>query len=142
MVRGYEQFVYIGLPFVKDEAGLEAFIAAAERRYDFPGVALEPFRDARTGRADVVKLAVTDRARFNPSYTALALLYTQAREHPDVPFFTSDAGRRSFIRTTGAPWLAVLFSRPAVLPPFRIILERLKKETEAFKAIRARYLLY
>ncbi|MBN2351284.1 MAG: DUF1343 domain-containing protein [Spirochaetales bacterium] len=142
MVRGYEQFVYVGLPFVKDGAALVAFIAAAGRIYDFPGVALEPCVDPRTGRADVLKLAVTDRARFNPSYAALALMYAQAKEYPEVPFFSSEAGKRSFLLIAGARWLVDLFSRPAELPPFAEMIERLEKETEAFKAIRARYLLY
>jgi uncharacterized protein YbbC (DUF1343 family) len=142
MVGGYEQFVYIAVPFVSGPAGAAEFIAAARRSFDFPGVTLEPGTNVRTGRADLIKLAVTDRSRFNPSYTALALLYTQAKEYPGAVFFTSLEGRRSFSRTVGNEWLAVLFATPAILPPFAAITARLDKETAEFKAIRERYLLY
>jgi uncharacterized protein YbbC (DUF1343 family) len=142
MVGGYDQFVFIGLPFVKSADELRAFLAAARRQYDFPGVALEPYVDFRTRRADLVKLAVTDRSRFNPSCAALALLYTEAREYPDAPFFTSAIGRRSFSLALGNTWLAALFGAPEKLPPFADIVRRLEREVEAFKAVREKYLLY
>ncbi len=142
MVHGYEQFIYIGMPFVRDRDDLEGFIASARTSYHFPGVELLPAVDPRTGRFTVIKLEVTDRARFNSSYTAVALLYTQARRYPAAEFFTSDAGRRSFSIVHGSDWLVTLFDAPADLPPFDTIVRRLDAEAAAFKEIRKNYLLY
>ncbi len=142
MVRGYEQFSAFSFPFIQDRAGLEEFIALARKQYAFPGVNLVPAADPGSGRGPVIRLEITDRARFNSTYTALALLYTQALRYPESDFFTPGSGRRAFANIHASAWLVKLFQEPRTLPPFREITRRLDAETEAFKTIRARYLLY
>jgi uncharacterized protein YbbC (DUF1343 family) len=142
LVKGYNQFNYIAFPFIKDHHEMKNFLKQAEQHYSFPGVKFKILIDKNTGIPNVLFFQITDRKIFNPTLTALALMYTQALLYPDLPFITSSEAGKMFINAFGDSWFLNSMLDKEHLSSFSEIAAQTERGLSEFKAIRQKYLLY
>jgi len=139
--KDYTQFEYIRLPFIEDQDEMVTFLERAADTYDFPGVVLRSEQDPQTDQTNILHLDVYDTTNYNPTYTAMALIYTAAAHYPEHELFYSEQGRQVFNKGIGNDWFAELLEDPN-RRPFEEILEDIKYDTHEFNQIREQYLLY
>jgi beta-N-acetylhexosaminidase len=139
--KGYTQFEYIRLPFIQDQDDMVTFLEHAADTYDFPGVVLRTEEDPQTEQTNIIHLDVYNTTDYNPTYTAMALIYTAATHYPDEEIFYSEQGKRVFNKGIGNDWFSQMLEDPN-RPSFQDILEDIRYEVYDFNEIREHYLLY
>jgi len=117
-------------------------LAAQLNQRGLSGVRFEAIRVGPPGRRQSgIRLIVTDRRRFRPAATAVHILDTVRRLHPQAPLFTppQNGGRYRFDLVWGTDTV-----RKAILRGERAdwIIARWNADLQWFVTIRQRYLLY
>ncbi|HYJ78401.1 MAG TPA: DUF1343 domain-containing protein [Longimicrobiaceae bacterium] len=132
-------FSYVGAPWMDAPA-----VLAAMRKYETPGVRLDTVRLVPQGAGYVpyrgepvraIRLTVTDRDRWDPAFTALALLSEVKRLHPTQLRVENDG----FTQMLGSRWARAAFDRG---DDPREIARRWEAELAEWMPVRERYRMY
>jgi len=138
-------FELVGAPYVAPDA-----LASALEALSLPGVAFRPayflpqFQKFAGVRCGGVQLHVTDRARFRPYLTGVALVATVRLLYPDEFQWRTRAyefvgNKPAFDLLTGSDVLRLLIDEGASMPDLRATWQA---EEDAFRVKREDYLLY
>lgn len=138
-------FEFVGAPYVAPDV-----LTTALEALSLPGVAFRPayflpqFQKCAGMRCGGVQLHVTDRSRFRPYLTGVAVVATVRRLYPDEFGWRTRAyefvcDKPAFDLLTGSDVLRHLIEEGASLPDLRATWQA---EEDAFRAKRADYLLY
>ncbi|MDC7224901.1 MAG: DUF1343 domain-containing protein [Spirochaetales bacterium] len=134
------QFQDIQLPRMKEKEELLYFIDRCYENWDFPGLQLEPIKNEETGNWDIIHFCLTDKGAFHSTLSTLALLYTwEELYYPgeETGFFDRDR----FDKAMGNGWVSRIFAAEELIP-FEELAERIGRDEESFRLIRADYLIY
>ncbi|MDC7220396.1 MAG: DUF1343 domain-containing protein [Spirochaetales bacterium] len=134
------QFQDIQLPRLKQKEELLYFIDRCYDNWNFEGLQLVPVKNEKTGNWDILHFRVTDLARFHSTLATLAILYTwEELYYPGEENGYWDRDR--FDKAMGNGWVSDIFMKEQLVP-FAQLAERVSRDEEAFRAIRANYLIY
>lgn len=126
-------FSYLGAPWM--DAGA---VLAAVRKYDLAGVRLDSVtltpRGAQPHR--MIRIAVTDRERFDAPFMTLALLSEIKRLHPQQFRIADPPGMTQML---GSKWAMAAFQRG---DDPRTIQRRWSEELTAWRSMQAKYRMY
>ncbi len=137
---GLVQFQDIQLPRIRDKDEILYFIDRCYENWDFPGLQLVPLKNGDTGRWDILHFQITSMEDFHSTLSTLAIIYTWE----ELYHRGSDAGftdRARFDKAIGNSWVSDIFLSEE-LAPFADLERRVRSDEDAFRLVRANYLIY
>ncbi len=131
-------FEYIGAPFIDSHQLIQALEQLNIQGVRFLPVSFEPSQSWYKGQlCNGIYIAVTDRSTFQPVKTAVQIFYTLKKLYPAL-FKINHAGNKycGIHLLTGC---ALLTDKQSTIDDYLL---KIKNDTEEFKIIRKKYLLY